>query len=115
MITTTQFRKELKKIMPGYKWTVHQAHDKLGGKCLKLVAIGKDRGIPDRELVLPNGIHIYVELKAPGKVPSKQQAHRQKELTDLGHTVHVIDCMSSVNTLMSDIKYDLSFKSRKGL
>ena len=23
MITTTQFRKDLKKIMPGYKWTVH--------------------------------------------------------------------------------------------
>ena len=25
MITTTQFRKDLKKIMPGYKWTVHRS------------------------------------------------------------------------------------------
>ena len=26
MITATQFRKELKKIMPGYKWTIHRLY-----------------------------------------------------------------------------------------
>lgn len=74
--------------------------EKLGGKCLKLVAIAKDRGIPDRLLILPMGVNVYVELKAPGKVPSKQQEHRHAELRMLGQNVHVVDTIAGVNKLI---------------
>ena len=82
--------------------------EKLKGKCVKLVAIGKDRGIPDRLLILPGGLNIYVELKAPGKVPSKQQIHRHKELRDLGQEVLVIDTLEQVDDLMDDLEAYIS-------
>jgi hypothetical protein len=40
MITATQFRKDLKKIMPGYKWTVHRPSSLYSDKIMVLVATG---------------------------------------------------------------------------
>lgn len=48
------------------------------------------RGWPDC-LFVRRGIVIFVEFKAPGAQPTKQQLKRHNELTAKGAIVHVID------------------------
>lgn len=68
----------------------------LGGKCEKFVSPGR-RSVPDRIVTLPpNGRTIYVELKAPGKKPTKKQAKDHKERRELGCEVRVIDTLEQV-------------------
>lgn len=38
---------------------------------------------------------LFVEFKAPGKRPTKQQAKRHRELMDEGYEVHVIDSVEA--------------------
>jgi len=46
------------------------------------------RGWPDRVFIDPDGHHIYLELKAPGKKPRKLQLYRIQQLKDRGVDVH---------------------------
>lgn len=61
-----------------------------GGLCLKFTSPGF-RGVPDRIVLLPGGRLIFIELKAPGKVPRKLQKTVHGMLRDLGFKVAVID------------------------
>lgn len=56
---------------------------------IKIMKASKN-GFPDR-LYVRNGRTIYVEYKAPGEVPSRQQQKRIQELRDHGAEVFVID------------------------
>jgi len=38
------------------------------------------RGWPDRIVIFPNGVHIWLELKRRGKVPRKIQTYRMNQL-----------------------------------
>lgn len=61
-------------------------------------------GYPDRLLVLPGGGVIWVELKSKGRKPTKIQQVRVAELSDMGHTVRVIDNKADIDELIKTIK-----------
>jgi hypothetical protein len=62
----------------------------LGGLCEKFVSPGR-RSVPDRILTFPNGVIIFVELKAPGKEPTPLQQRDHARRRALGCDVRVID------------------------
>lgn len=55
----------------------------MGGKALKFVSPGCT-GVPDRIVILPGGKVGFLELKAPGEKPRKEQAYRLRQLRALG-------------------------------
>ena len=63
----------------------HQA----GGMCVKFIPDNKV-GMPDRILMLPGGVLVWVETKKPkdGKVAAIQK-HRHKQLRAIGQKVEV--------------------------
>lgn len=67
---------------------------KRGGLCLKWESPGYN-GVPDRIVIMPNQI-IFVELKAPGRVPRPLQEYVHRLLRNLGCRVQVIDNVEGV-------------------
>lgn len=67
-----------------------------GGRAYKFVSPGND-GVPDRIVLLPGPRVAFVELKAPGKKPTKLQDLQQKRIKDLGFEVLTIDSKSGVD------------------
>jgi Holliday junction resolvase len=72
----------------------------LGGKCEKFTS-PNNRAVPDRIVTLPGNIIIFVELKAPGKKPTKLQDKDHRDRRALGCDVRVIDNMEAVNAFPS--------------
>lgn len=66
-----------------------------GGLCLKFTSPGF-RGVPDRIVLLPGGRLVFVEVKAPGKVPRKIQKTVHGMLRELGFKVAVIDSLEEI-------------------
>ncbi len=75
----------------------------LGGKAYKWVSPGNN-GVPDRIVFLPKGHIIFVELKAPGKMPTELQTHQHRKLNALGHDVFVLDGMAKVDDFIGSCK-----------
>lgn len=75
----------------------------LGGRAYKFVSPGND-GVPDRLVCLPGGWVVFVELKAPGKHPTKLQELQHARLTALGFDVRVIDSKAAVEWAVKDFK-----------
>ena len=69
-----------------------------GGKAIKLLS-DYDNGLPDRLLLFPEGIAVFVETKSEGEKPRKLQLIRHKELRALGFTVLVIDKAEQIDQL----------------
>lgn len=61
-------------------------------------------GYPDRLVVLPAGEVIWVELKSKGRKPSKVQQLRIAGLSEMGHTVYVIDNKADIDKLINSVK-----------
>lgn len=57
--------------------------------------LAHDVAWPDRLVLLPGGRVAWVELKAPGKKARALQAHRQKMLRELGHSVITTDKLAT--------------------
>jgi hypothetical protein len=74
-----------------------------GGKAYKFVSPG-NAGVPDRLLIFPSGKVIFVELKAPGKVPTNLQKAKHRELEKLKQRVFVIDSKEKVDTVLQQEK-----------
>jgi hypothetical protein len=55
------------------------------------VNVGAQRGWPDYLLVDPEGWHVWIEFKKPGKEPDPLQAYRALQLTERGVAVLVVD------------------------
>ena len=72
----------------------------LGGKALKLVPLSQ-AGLPDRIVLFPGGRVLFVELKAPGRKPTKLQLRTHEWLRSWGFVVLVIDGMEGVDALVS--------------
>jgi len=68
----------------------------LGGKCEKFVSVN-NRAVPDRLVTLPGNNISFVELKAPGKKPTKLQEKDHRERRALGVKVFVIDNVEAAN------------------
>ena len=67
----------------------------LGGTCEKFGSFNR-RGVPDRLVILPHNLVIFVELKAPGQKPTRQQTNDHKKRLALGCDVRVIDSLEKV-------------------
>ena len=67
----------------------------LDGLCDKFSSPGR-RSVPDRIVTLPGDIVIFVELKAPGKKPTKLQLRDHARRKALGCDVRVIDSLEQV-------------------
>lgn len=70
------------------------------GLCIKLLPL-YFAGLPDRLVLLPNGIMFFCELKAEGKKPRRVQELVHERLRALGFSVEVADsaqrCIDLVN------------------
>lgn len=66
----------------------------LGGECLKLHPM-THAGIPDR-LILLNGNGFFVELKSPGRQPTKLQTWWHARLKNIGFEVLVVSDLPSL-------------------
>ena len=74
-----------------------------GGKAYKFVSPG-NAGVPDRLLIFPSGKVIFVELKAPGKVPTNLQKAKHRELEKLKQRVFVVDSKEKVDAVLQQEK-----------
>lgn len=68
-----------------------------GGEVRKVTWQGR-KGAPDRLVMLP-GVSIWVELKAPGKQPTRQQLREHARMRDMGQCVLVIDNLEVVKAV----------------
>ena len=67
----------------------------LNGLCEKFTSPGR-RSVPDRIVTLPGNVVIFVEVKAPGKKPTKLQLRDHQRRRALGCDVRVIDSLEQV-------------------
>lgn len=72
------------------------------GICLKFVSPGFD-GVPDRIILMPNGIMAFAELKAPGKKLRPIQKRRKMQLQRLGFKVFCIDDIDMIGGIIDEI------------
>lgn len=70
----------------------------MGGKALKLT---KSPGFPDRLVLLPGKIAIFVELKRPTGVVAEHQALAHDILRGMGHEVEVLWDFQMVNDFLN--------------
>ena len=76
----------------------------LGGKCYKLKCDGR-RGWPDRTVIMPNGLIVFVEFKKPGGKLSPNQVTTISILRGLGCNVMTGDSLDELkNTLLDFIE-----------
>lgn len=78
----------------------------LGGRAYKFVSPGSS-GVPDRVICLPDGRTIFAELKAPGRVLTKQQEHRVGELCRMRQKVLVLRSVHEVEAFLTKIREEL--------
>lgn len=80
----------------------------MGGEVRKVRWVNR-RGAPDRLVMLPPVVNgrvflpsgVWVELKAPGKVPEGYQLREHARMRKLGQVVEVIDSLEGVEALLS--------------
>ena len=75
----------------------------MGGLAPKFTSPGYD-GMPDRLVLLPNGILAFVELKAPGKKLRPLQVRRKAQLEGLGFSVYCIDRPEQIGGVLNEIQ-----------
>lgn len=75
----------------------------MGGLAPKFTSPGYD-GMPDRLVLLPNGILAFVELKAPGKKLRPLQVRRKAQLEELGFSVYCIDRPEQIGGVLNEIQ-----------
>ncbi len=75
---------------------------KQGGWVLKLLCQFVT-GLPDRLVLLPGGVVFFVEVKSTGKKPTPVQKLVHEKLRRLGFTVHVIDSLEQLNTILNNL------------
>jgi len=75
----------------------------LGGLCWKVVSPGMI-GVPDRVVLMPNCVAVWVELKAPGQLLRAAQQRRHVELWTRGHRVVALDSIEAVDKFMEQFE-----------
>lgn len=75
---------------------------KAGGIAVKFVS-PSFAGMPDRLVLLPDGVIAFAELKAPGKKPRPLQEARHRLLRRLGFQVYVIDSEEQIGGMLREL------------
>ncbi len=76
----------------------------IGGLCLKIFN-PYYRGLPDRLVILPDGITVWVELKTKGKKPTGLQRRAHEVLRQRNQTVLIIDSFDGLANFLKSIGY----------
>ena len=76
---------------------------KHGGIAVKFVSPNYD-GMPDRLVLLPDGVCAFVEVKAPNKKTRPLQKARHKMLKRLGFKVYVLDDAEQIGGIIDEIR-----------
>lgn len=76
---------------------------KRGGMALKVNSTSM-KGLPDRLILLPNGVLFFAELKATGKKARPLQRFIHQKLQSLGFIVYVIDSKAQVKKIVKDLE-----------
>ena len=76
---------------------------KVGGIAYKFVSPG-NAGVPDRLVLLPDGLIFFVELKAPGKKTRKIQDRQAGRIRRLGFKVEILDSKNKVDYFIDFVK-----------
>ncbi len=79
-----------------------------GGIAFKFTSPG-NAGVPDRLVILPQSRIGFVELKAPGKKPTKLQERMIGQLQELGCFVCVLDAPEKIQEVIRGIKLCKSY------
>lgn len=77
--------------------------EKFGGKCYKWVSPNAN-GVPDRIVLLPKGIIIFVELKDYRGRVSQVQKIQHKIIQNLGFQVYILNSKERVKEFLSYTK-----------
>jgi hypothetical protein len=73
--------------------------EKLGGKCYKWVS-PNENGVPDRIVLLPKGVIIFVELKNYNGRISQVQKIQHKIIENLGFQVYILNSKQRVHEFL---------------
>lgn len=60
-------------------------------------------GFPDLTCILPGGVVVFIEVKQPGKYPSKLQYRKLAELRAMGHRAFVARSLADVRRELTDV------------
>jgi len=71
-----------------------------GGRCWKWTG---QRGVPDRIVMLPGGLTLFVEVKTKGGKISPLQRHTIGVMRSLDQMVFVVWSKEDVNQMMRDV------------
>lgn len=80
-----------------------KAVTRAGGLALKYYNTAS-AGWPDRIVVMPNGVLVWVELKATGQKPRELQLIRHEQLRELGQLVSVVDTPQDAEALVWELQ-----------
>ena len=72
----------------------------MGGEIRKAQWIGRV-GAPDRRVMLPDRLPVWVELKAPGVKPEMHQLREHNRMRRLGELVEVVDSFEAIERLLT--------------
>lgn len=89
------------------KWLGDQVKN-LGGLYYKFVSPG-NRGVPDRIIVFPPGVTIFVELKTDKGRTSAIQDVQIKRLQRAGAPVRVVKGRTDAERLVADIRVAMAY------
>lgn len=73
-----------------------------GGRAYKFTSPG-NAGVPDRLVVMPNGVVAFAELKQKGKEPRPSQLMQIDRLRNLGCYVAVVDSEDKISEFMTEV------------
>lgn len=78
--------------------------ERLGGRCEKFIP-DLSNGMPDRIVMLPGGVLIWVELKnGTEEEARKLQQMQHRKLRRLGQRVEVVQTKEAVDALLQEFK-----------
>lgn len=78
---------------------------KAGGRAYKWVSPGND-GVPDRIVIFPGRVPVFVELKTEQGVLSALQRAQIQRLKELGQSVYVVRGIDGVSQFFQDLGYE---------
>ena len=78
---------------------------KLGGVCLKY-SNQNMAGYPDRLILLPGAVTIWIELKSKGKHTTALQKIRLRTLNKLGYAIYVCDSKKEVDNVLKNYNHE---------
>ncbi len=83
---------------------------KLGGRAYKWISPG-NAGVPDRIVIFPGCVPVFVELKARGGTPTALQKVQIDRLKALGQDARVVRGIDGLSQFFQDMGYEETSKA----